>query len=661
MGPWLVVAAWASAGWAVSPDGPAEVRQIRFRGMHAPLSDRSNATLRQGMAHPLPRGLPLRRRVALDRELLQRDRRRVLTHFAHRGFFDADLTWEIEERRPARGERPAVVTVVGRISPGPPSLVHAASIDGLEQLPPPTQAVLRRAVTEEIGERFAIDTHEDNLAQLTRRLQLRGYPSPHATGEVQVDREGRRVSLTYAMDPGPRATYGEVEVTGLRRVPAPPTRRQLAIDSGAPFDVRDLEKTRAKLYAMEVFSLVALRPMATDDPKVVDVEVRVEERDPRGASAGVGLGLQSGRQEALVTGQIEHLNALGRLLRVDLGAQAGVALLGAGLADVSRFSEVRGGPVVDAGLQVRIPEVPGRSWETSARLGFEHTLTEAYRTNRPSLRASVRTSPTPKLTLSWGYRLELTQYVDLQIDPAELLTVAPDLENGRYFDTALQQQIVWDTRNEPLAPSRGHLADLSLELAGPWLGGDYAYARTRLDLRGYRRLGRRARSALGHLVVAGRLGGGIALPYGPEERAVVPVAQRLFLGGTGSVRGWTFQHLGPYVCDADDDPCQSAIGQAVDRDVDTVPIGGRVATWGSLELRRTWRDYRLVLFSDVGMVWRDLTEVSALLPQPSVGLGGRVLTPVGPVRLDLAVRATNPPMLRHEPRLWVHLGLGEAF
>ncbi|MEM6930984.1 MAG: BamA/TamA family outer membrane protein, partial [Myxococcota bacterium] len=287
----------------------------------------------------------------------------------------------------------------------------------------------------------------------------------------------------------------------------------------------------------------------------------------------------------------------------------------------------------------------------------------------PSISAITSVSPHRTLLLSGGYRFDFVNYTDLQVEPDEI--DEPDLVDGQYRNAELQGRLVWDTRDDPLSPTRGRVVDVTGELAGTWLGGSYSYGGVQLDLRGYRGLGKRfdrLRRTLGlrrdALVFAGRLGGGLLAPYGPPEGATVPVAERLYLGGTGSVRGWTYQHLGPYACAADvAEDCAFEIGQDLADDFDTVPIGGQVSVWGSFEVRQSFEYLRFVAFVDAGYVWPTLADVSSR-PVPLFSLGGglRVLTPVGPIRVDVARRMGDPAeFARQEPRWWIHVGLGEAF
>ncbi len=664
----MLLALLASACASRRALGEAEVRRITFDGNRGFLTDRSDINLRLVMTHPNPRfrPWPIRRRVGLDRVRLDADRNRVLTHLAHRGYFDADLDWRVVTHRPARSGRPEVVDVVGEMTLGPQTHITDVRVDGLEVLRPPGRRRTRRSASGS-GEPFSLAIHEANLGAIRRTLQILGRPGPVVEGEVRIQRAERSATLVYDVTPGPLARLRDIVIEGLVDVPRANVERRVRLQPGARYDISALEKTRVRLYAMDVFSIVSVTPRATDDPELVDIVVRVEERPPRGVGVRSGIAIQSGRQEALVGLEVSHLNALRRLWRLSFDAEGGAAVVGSEIAQIGSLSELRVGPVADVTFDLSVPDLPVRTFDTVLQLGFEHTITEAFQTNRPSVSLVTTVSPRRSLTLSGGYRFDFVNYTDLQIEPEEL--DEPDLLDGQYRNAELRTRAVWDTRNDPLSPTRGHVVDLLAELAGTWLGGSYDYGGAQLDLRGYLGLGRRfdrLRRALGlrrnALVFAGRLGGGILLPYGPEDRATVPVAERLYLGGTGSVRGWTYQHLGPYVCASDEAACESAIGVELADDVDTVPIGGRVATWGSLEARQSFEWIRLVAFVDGGMVWSTLEDVARRRPLLSVGGGVRFLTPIGPIRVDVAARTDDPPEFRaQEPRWWVHVGLGEAF
>jgi outer membrane protein assembly factor BamA len=79
------------------------------------------------------------------------------------------------------------------------------------------------------------------------------------------------------------------------------------------------------------------------------------------------------------------------------------------------------------------------------------------------------------------------------------------------------------------------------------------------------------------------------------------------------------------------------------------PAGGTRVLEGNLELRfRLGRTFEGVVFGDVGQVWGAAETVSLADLEFSPGLGVRYLSPVGPIRVDVAYRfraATDLPVI----------------
>jgi translocation and assembly module TamA len=128
----------------------------------------------------------------------------------------------------------------------------------------------------------------------------------------------------------------------------------------------------------------------------------------------------------------------------------------------------------------------------------------------------------------------------------------------------------------------------------------------------------------------------------------VPFFKRQFLGGASSLRGWGRFEVSPL----------SGSG---------LPIGGFSALESSGEVRVLVRD-RLILvaFIDAGNAWArgGRLVLSELLYD--VGPGLRYITPIGPIRVDLARQLTPIEGLvingLPESRRWrLHIGIGQSF
>lgn len=114
-----------------------------------------------------------------------------------------------------------------------------------------------------------------------------------------------------------------------------------------------------------------------------------------------------------------------------------------------------------------------------------------------------------------------------------------------------------------------------------------------------------------------RLDGGGIMTTNFDE---VPLTMRFFAGGDQSVRGYDYKSLSP-------------------RDENGVAIGGRYLATGSVEYDYTFYPrWRVALFTDGGNAFDSVSEPLKV----GSGIGVRWVSPVGPIRLDLAWAVSDP-------------------
>ena len=134
----------------------------------------------------------------------------------------------------------------------------------------------------------------------------------------------------------------------------------------------------------------------------------------------------------------------------------------------------------------------------------------------------------------------------------------------------------------------------------------------------------------------------------------LPPDQRFYAGGSGTVRGYRYQSVGPEFPDGS-------------------PVGGTALSAVNVEFRQRFgKSFGAALFADAGEVGEKGSGLlhggrcSASTPSQStvncwaLGVGGgvRYYTPLGALRLDLAVPTFRRP---NDDRFEVYIGLGQAF
>ena len=113
---------------------------------------------------------------------------------------------------------------------------------------------------------------------------------------------------------------------------------------------------------------------------------------------------------------------------------------------------------------------------------------------------------------------------------------------------------------------------------------------------------------------------------------------RFYSGGATSMRGFSERRLSPLL--EAPLPNTSPPAPGTNPPVETVPIGGNGLFDGSFEARYSvLSNLRVAGFVDVGQVTTGLFSVSDLPGVLwAVGVGLRYLTPIGPIRVDVARR-----------------------
>ena len=125
---------------------------------------------------------------------------------------------------------------------------------------------------------------------------------------------------------------------------------------------------------------------------------------------------------------------------------------------------------------------------------------------------------------------------------------------------------------------------------------------------------------------------GIGQTFREDRDALLPIAERFWVGGATTLRGFALDEASPKAKIPVDIGGETVI-------VDGEPIGGNVLTLVNLELRfPILGNLSGVVFSDNGTVYRRLKILELLNWRYNVGFGFRFDTPFGPLRVDYGMK-----------------------
>jgi translocation and assembly module TamA len=421
--------------------------------------------------------------------------------------------------------------------------------------------------------------------------------------DTVADHRTNTLDVAISVDPGPQAVFGRVMVDGAAAVRPDLVVARSGIEPGVLFSSTITRRAETRLRELGVFESVRILPADYLDPDgSIPVTIVVVERKPRVIGGSVnysnteGLGLEVFWR---------HRNLFGGAEQLQLTASVSRLLAGAFDPDYRLAGTFRK------------PAVIGPMTDLTLRLEGYRETTDAYRV----------TAVEAEVGLFQTFSDTLTGSIDLEVERSE--TVAA-METEDHLVTTLTGKLHWDTRDNRLDPTKGINALFSGAPAYDFIE-NAPFATFSTDVSAYRAFGEGDR-----FVLAGRVA--VATLVVDDIDNVAP-NRRLYAGGAGSVRGYAYQNIGP-------------------RDINGDPTGGRSSLIMSAELRyRLNEQFGLVAFVDAGNANESILPT---LDNLKFGVGGgvRYLTPVGPIRLDVAV-PLQPES--GDPSVAVYVGIGQAF
>jgi translocation and assembly module TamA len=623
------------------------LRTIRFEGNGGPLSGQNDYQLAGAMAQrESPFGVATwpfiytADPVALDRDLLPDDARRIEVWYAHNGWFNAKfLGWQLTRQRAVQARRAGMVELVGHVAPGELSTFRRVELEGLES----RALKVFGDVAVRTGYVFADDAFNLESVDLTAEslratLTHHGYPWARVTPRMEAYPDEHVVDVTFVAEPGTRSVFGPIEVTGVEHVDEAVVRDALAFEPGEVWDGRLLQKSQQRLFALGTFSLVDVSPSRDVEPgeqREVPVTVAITESRFQTVRAGVGANYDGILLEPRLSTSYRHVHLLDRLLQAELTGQIGYSI-GSGNLGPERGSRTTG----SLALSMSTPRLAGPHTGLAVSAALSRDIFGGqYLKLDQTADARFTWRPDPDVTVDVGPGVERTRIGD---GGQRLLREVFGRDfDGTYVLAAFGAGLTIDWRDDPLATTRGSWFQVGVRQTLPLGTRPYVFSELSGDARTFRRI--RLRKDGTPFTFAGRLTGRTLVPWGGTT---VPYPERAFLGGSANLRSFRVQQVGAYdtVCTyRGADPFTNVPGAGEDLTRRYLPQGGTVSVLASGEARVDWAyGVSFAPFVDAGLLAPDLGSVGLDDVRFGVGVGARYKSLVGPIRLDVSLRPLYP-------------------
>lgn len=575
------------------------------------------------------------------------------------GYFGTSVTPSVVEQDEDE------VDVTFAIRRGDPVVLDQFTVTGIEGVL--NADSLAQRLPLRAGDLFHLGKYLAASDSVLRGLQRRGHAYAEVLRSFMVDTIDNRAEASLDAVPGPVVVIDSIVVQGAGNLGRGTTLRQLEFRKGDVLHSERLLQSERNLYGLELVSLasVAVAPdslqVIPEDSTRATVLVSVVEARVNELEAAVGFGnIECLRTDARwvnrsFTGGARRLVLFGSVSRLGVGQpfsiRGGERVCGAFEQDTTFGSK---------NFDYRVSAEFTQPYFLSARnqLGL-NVFTE--RLSEPSVFQRQAIGGRAAL----NRRLGLRSGVGVGLDAEHGSTVAApalfcayflvcepaviDSLQMKRFRVELGLNTFYENTDNRLEPTHGHVFRSALAWAPVWLGSDVTFLRWNGEASLYRNVRERTVAAF-----ALRVGNFFRTATLNPTNNFLPPEERLYAGGATSVRGYERNALGPgaYVTTR---VVEGAAGDTVPEDDDAqfVPTGGTALFVASAELRMPspfMRDrLRLVPFIDVGSLGTgNLWDVALLDMKYTPGLGLRMATPVGPVRVDIAYnphRRTNGPLL----------------
>jgi outer membrane protein assembly factor BamA len=617
----------------------------------------------------------------LDREQVYDDRRftkggrAVEDVYKSRGFLQA----RVQGPSPAWQLDGALVDVRYKVVEGVQTRIKSVSFR--DNVSIPSSDLLRIARDAVVGssrvdpgqplDLFAVE--EARLAIL-KHYADEGYPFADAQDAIQYEPGRKEAHLSFVVTEGERVRVKDVEIFGNDVTQRVVVSAQLALSRGQLYRKRDVDGSRRRILNTGLFSSVTIGLKENESGPERTALVQVRERKFGDAEVGIGASFEQGPRGFV---GVSWRNLFGLGITTGLRGRINwpwpmyvLGLIDPKLRDkiLGRFDTISFPYVPDGAMRIIRPAFFTEA-EGVATLGYPKLffmpLDTGLRAELVGQRANRRSFTMTKTGLIFTADLKAPplRYLRASSSPSAGLqgtqlncylektaldstgrTCEGDetrrLDNGLFGLWTMRMPLTLDGRDNIFRPHAGYLFTSTADVV---LGGGSLYALGKAE--GSLKRSTFVRLAAGlsvylpftkYLTLALALRGGTIVPLGPRADPAnprpgdlyIPLFERFYLGGSDSVRGFA-----PDAVLVSDDSGSNA------RDRPVVSQGGS-SFWNTRsELRIPLTGpVEIGLFMDAGQLSREWIDFRGLdFSAFSMGLGAglRVITPVGPLILDL--------------------------
>ena len=517
----------------------------------------------------------------LDEAQLQQDMDSLRELYQDHGFIDVEIK-DVRRERNAKGK--LIITIV--IAEGPQYHVRNLTVSGEKVA---KEESIRALLKMKAGSVYSPKQLHDDAKAVADAYGSGGYVDLIVTPE-SIPAGPALVDVHYKIEEGDRSYLNRVNIQGNTRTKDKVIRREVLVAPGDVFNTVRADTTKKRLENLGYFSKVETYPEDTDVPGRKDLTILVQEKRTGSLSFGAGFST------------VDQLVGFAELTQGNFDLLNWPSFTGGG--QKFRLRLQYGTQRKDFLLNVIEPYFLDRRLSLSGSVFFSEAdyLSVDYNQRNYGFSFELRKPLTTFMYASLGYQLQNVDIYNVSSSaPADIKS-----QEGTFTESKVYSSIVFDRRDNPLLTRSGQRIAFAPFVAGGFLGGDTQIYGWDLEASQYFLLKWDTILLInGEIATVDTWGNG----------SIVPLFERLYLGGANNLRGFPFREIGP-----------QENGE---------PIGGGSMARTTIE----WtfpiiEKARGAIFYDTGFVNQDSWAFNLHHLTSDIGVGIRLNLPIGPMRLD---------------------------
>lgn len=470
---------------------------------------------------------------------------------------------------------------------------EAYTISGIKVIQTETvaqESELMDAITLEVNQPFNIKTFREDAQNIKTIIADKSYAYVQVVPDLRKNREDHTVEVVFKVIPGDKVRIRDVIISGNSRTLDRIIRRELYLGPGDMYSLTDLKDSRNSLGRLGFFDGNTIEEKRVDN-QTMDLIVKVKEAPTGNIQVGGGYGSYGG---LLLSISVNDRNVWGS--GINVGVQA----------EKSERTQ-------NYSFNISNPRLNDSDFSGNFSIFKSVYEYNDYTVNSDGVSVGSGHRFSRHISGYIGYGYSSNSY---KVDTTSLADL---LSYGYYFENFAKSSVTisatYDDTDDYYLPREGFDLTQSFEKAG--LGADARYLKARTKFGKYYGL-----EKLTGIDAIARYKARFSYV---ADNGYLPIADRFYMGGLGSVRGYESYSLSPIVTET------TSTGVTYDR-----RVGAKQTFSNNLEISFPLvpkAKMRFVTFLDWGFIGDEsLSEIS----RGGYGAGLEWFSPVGPIQLMFA-------------------------